>query len=101
MSPAAVSEQTYESDQSEVLVRYAQYAHYVNTLDPWEKFTLVKRIENEFINQCDTELGDFLNDYMLLILQEDFGQLKNLVDEFDLNPEMMMCVADSLEELRV
>jgi hypothetical protein len=91
---------------SSVFDRYLRYAEYVLSLDAWEKFLLVKRIEKEFIEQCDTELGDFLNDYFLLILQDMDSEcfelkLDQMLLNFDLNPEMMVCVADSLEEIQV
>jgi hypothetical protein len=90
---------------SDVGVRYLDINERIKSLQNHDQMIrLIKRVESEFVLQCDTELGDFLNDFVLLILESgnsvEFPQmLLDLIDDYDLNSEMLMCVADDLEAM--
>jgi hypothetical protein len=89
---------------SDAGVRYLTFAEKVKGLSDTQRYYLLKAVEHDFIEECDTPLGDFLNDYVLLMLQNLNGQgfaeqLEQLFEEHDLNQEMLECVADSLESM--
>ena len=84
--------------------RYLTFAEKVKGLSNECRYNLIKAVEHDFIGECDTPLGDFLNDYVLLMFQnlngEGFAdQLEQLLQEHDLNEEMLECVADSLDSM--
>jgi hypothetical protein len=83
--------------------RYLAFAQLVKSKELYIRLNLFEKIEQDFVEQCDTELGDFLNDYALLMLigktDELERELDTLIFDHDLNPEMLHCVADSLYEL--
>lgn len=75
----------------------------IRKLNPLQQYTLLKHIEDEYENEADTPLGEFIElfvEIMLYVQDESIHQdIQDLLDVADLNEEMLEAVGTSINDL--
>ena len=89
---------------SDVLVGiYLTLVDNIRKLNPLQQYTLLKHIEEEYENEADTPLGEFIElfvEIMLYVQDESIHQdIQDLLDVADLNEEMLELVGNSINDL--
>jgi hypothetical protein len=90
-----------EIDTNQVICKYLLIANYIKPLDQFERYLLIKYIENYFEDQCDTELGDFIEEmvwvYLYSLDDDDLHiYIREVIDCSECNLEMLDCVSNSI-----
>ena len=88
----------------DVTVNYLCLAQDICKLDPANQYRFMKVIEATFEDQADSELGDFLDAYVqLLVRAGDTDALHqdiiDLVDDHELDEPMLTCVAETIQDV--
>jgi len=87
---------------TDVACSYLCLAQDICKLDAHNQYNFMKVVENYYEDQADSPLGDFLNEYVALLVEEgacdDLHQsIQDLVDDHQLDDEMLTCVADTIQ----
>ena len=77
----------------------------IRKLNPLQQYTLLKHIEQEYENEADTPLGEFIElfvEIMMYVQDESIHQdIQDLLDVAELNEEMLALVGNSINDLIV
>ena len=85
----------------EPLCTYLTLTDSILRLNEYERWCLIKQVEHMYESEADSPLGEFLEEYVWLLLENGgtdmFHQdLQDLIDAADLNEEMLKTVGNSI-----
>ncbi len=84
-----------------VVCKYLIIAEHIKPLDPYERYLLIKYIEHYFDDQADTELGDFIEEMVLVYLYNLYDDelhtyIREVIDCSGCNLDMLNCVSETI-----
>ncbi len=93
-----------EIDDNVVVMTFLQLGSLLHDLSQEEIITLIKYIEEYYIDEADNELGEFLDEmvkiYLTLLHNDELHMyIRECIYEFDLNLEMLYHIGLHLEEV--
>ena len=83
---------------------YINIAHLSMLADPYQQYTMIKLIERDFESEADTDLGEFIEEFVQLLFatsnhDEIHQDVQDLLDVCDLNEDMLEKVGGHIEGL--
>ena len=91
-------------DSFETVQTWLAISSKICQLNTWDQYLLMKQVETCFEDQADTELGEFIEEFVYLMLDrgaaDDFHQdVQDLIDAAGLDDGMLQCVGKHIETL--
>jgi hypothetical protein len=85
-----------------VLATYITLCDHIRLLNTWDQYRLLKHVETQFESEADSPLGEFLNEFIVLMLENNtesiHQDLQDLIDVAELNEEMLICIGETINE---
>jgi hypothetical protein len=93
-----------EIDDNVVVMKYLQLGSMLNGISNEQIITLIRYIEEYYIDEADNELGEFLDEmtkiYLTLLNNDELHMyIRECIYEFDLNLEMLYHIGLHLEDV--
>jgi hypothetical protein len=93
--------ESFESNKSvEIFLHLAN--EIVGKCSEYDRWCLIKQVEHDFDSEADTPLGEFLEEFVWLMLErgalDEFHQdVQDLIDVANLNEDMLICVGEHIK----
>ena len=105
-----ISENIFEEELLDYDINYELVSVYlsiseeIKNIEPEHQYKIIKQVEYLYESEADTELGDFINDYVMILFTELYNEelhleIQDLIDDSNLNEEMLICVGKDIESL--
>ena len=93
-----------EIDDNVVVMKYLQLGSMLNVISNEQIISLIRYIEEYYIDEADNELGEFLDEmvkiYLTLLHNDELHMyIRECIYEFDLNLEMLYHIGLHLEDV--
>ena len=93
-----------EIDDNVVVMKYLQLGSMLNGISNEQIISLIRYIEEYYIDEADNELGEFLDEmvkiYLTLLHNDELHMyIRECIYEFDLNLEMLYHIGLHLEDV--